>query len=223
MSNQSSVANISVPSSATDVETVSTLNTTAATTPDLERSDYYDAPPAYPWNEVSVMPIGDNNRTEYYVWGMDIDYSYPKHAKFKRFKRKVELALAKGDRQLLEPSSARGKLARLFKRDNSSVGVKTLSKLSNKSPAAPAATAVQTRMSVYEFLRLDEDDGTVVECVEEVDDEDEKKEDEPLQKWCFKLLNRERKQNNRWKRTRDQSQKMHIVEEKEEKSRMLFW
>ncbi|KAK9387561.1 hypothetical protein V1515DRAFT_615544 [Lipomyces mesembrius] len=229
MLHQSSVANTSASSSTTSIlsEALYTVNNLATTTPDLSRSDSYDAPPEYPWKEIRLMPIGDNDRTEYYVWGMDIDYSYPKYARFKRLKRKFKNALAKGDRQSSsEPSAARDKLAKLFKLDNSSDGIRTLSKLPNKTPVTPSTYAVQTRMSVYEFLRLDEDEGngTVVECIEEVDDEDLKTQADSTHKWHHKLLKRECKQEKRWKHKRDQSQKMHIIEtEKDEKSGIFFW
>ncbi|KAK9357369.1 hypothetical protein V1504DRAFT_398829 [Lipomyces starkeyi] len=229
MFNQSSVANTSACSPTTSIlsEDLYTANNLATTAPDLGRSDSYDAPPEYPWKEISLMPIGDNDRTEYYVWGMDIDYSYPKYAKFKRLKRKFKNALAKGDRQSSpEPSAARGMLAKLFKLDNNSDGIRTLSKLPNKTPVAPATYAVQTRMSVYEFLRLDEGEGngTVVECIEEVDDEDLKTQVDSTHKWHHKLLKRECKQDKRWKHKRDQTQKMNIIEtEKDEKSSIFFW
>ncbi|KAK9371735.1 uncharacterized protein V1513DRAFT_319132 [Lipomyces chichibuensis] len=231
MFNQSSVANTSACSSTKSLlsEDLYAANNLATTTPGLGRSDSYDAPPQYPWKEISLMPIGDNDRPEYYVWGMDIDYSYPKYAKFKRLKRKFRNALARGDRQSsTEPSAARGMLAKLFKLDNSSDGIRTLSKLSNKTPVTPATCAVQTRMSVYEFLRLDEDegDGTVVECIEEVDDEDLKSQVDSTDKWHHKLLKRECKQDKRWKHKGDQTQKMHIIEteedEKDEKFSIFF-
>ncbi|KAK9493900.1 hypothetical protein V1508DRAFT_65922 [Lipomyces doorenjongii] len=229
MFHQSSGANTSASSSNTSIlsEALYTADNLATTTSDLGRSDSYDAPPEYPWKEISLMSIGDNDRTEYYVWGMDIDYSYPKYAKFKRLKRKFKNALAKGDRQLsTQPSAARGKLAKLFKLDNSSDGMRTLSKLPNKTPVTPTTYAVQTRMSVYEFLRLDEDEGngTVIECIEEVDDEDLKNQVDSTHKWHHKLLKRECKQENRWKHKRGQTQKMHKIEtEKDEKSDIFFW
>ncbi|KAK9370698.1 hypothetical protein V1509DRAFT_269414 [Lipomyces kononenkoae] len=212
----------SSPSSTYLSRDLHTSDNLARTTPACDIGNYDDLP-EYPWKEISLMPIGDSDRTEYYVWGMDIDYSYPKHVRFKRFKRKLANALAKGIRppSLSRSSSGRETFVKLLdiEPDYCSEGLK---KWPNKTPVVPTTYAVQAaHMSVDEFLQLDEEDGngTIVECIEEVEDEDM----EHLQctrKWHHRLLKLECKHEKRWKNT----QKTDMIEaETDEKSRFFLW
>ncbi|KAK9233813.1 hypothetical protein V1525DRAFT_119788 [Lipomyces kononenkoae] len=237
MFNQSRVTNISRSSASSKFASLQASDNLAKTTGDSGASANHDAPPEYPWREISLMPIGDNDRTEYYVWGMDIDYSYPKHAKFKRFKRKLKDALAKGVPQpsLARSLFARDKYAKLLESDSSSEGIEKsdygseviekLTEWPDKTPVVPTTYAVQARMSVDEFLQLDDEEGngTIVECIEEVEDE-YVKHMQCTRKWHHKLLKRECEHEKRWKSKREHTQTIHNTEaETDEKSRVFVW